>query len=64
MKEYLFKYRFGGKEWTASVFADNVEQAKQKIRAQATAVYEGELVVRMPVPRKLSWIKRIFIRNK
>lgn len=63
MKEYLFKYRFAGKEWTASVFADNAEQAKQKIRAQATAVYEGELVVRVPVPRKLSWIKRFFTKD-
>lgn len=64
MQEYLFKYRFGGKEWTASVFADNAEQAKLKIRAQATAIYEGELIVRVPVPRKLSWIKRLFLRNK
>lgn len=64
MKEYLFKYKFGGKEWSASVFANDAEEAKRKIRAQATAIYEGELVVRMPVPRKLSWIKRLFLRNK
>lgn len=60
MKEYIFKYRFNGKDWTASVFADNVDEAKRKIRAQATAVYEGEMVARVPVSCKLSWFKRFF----
>lgn len=60
MKEHIFKYKFGGKEWTASVFADTAEEAKQKIRAQAAAVYEGELVARVPVPFGASWIKRFF----
>lgn len=60
MKEYIFKYRFNGKDWTASVFADSVEEAKRKIRAQATAVYEGEMVARVPVPCKHSWFKRFF----
>ena len=63
MKEHIFKYKFGGKEWTASVFADNAEQAKQKIRAQATAVYEGEIVARVPVPCGASWLKRFFKRK-
>lgn len=60
MKEYIFKYRFNSKDWTASVFADSVEEAKRKIRAQATAVYGGEMVVRVPVPCKHSWFKRFF----
>lgn len=60
MKEYIFKYRFNGKDWTASVFADSVDEAKRKIRAQATAVYEGEMVARVPVPCKPSWFKRLF----
>lgn len=60
MKEYIFKYRFNGKDWTASVFADSVDEAKRKIRAQATAVYEGEMVARVPVPCKPSWFKRFF----
>lgn len=60
MKEYIFKYRFNGKDWTASVFADSVDEAKRKIRAQATAVYEGEMVARVPVPCKHSWFKRLF----
>lgn len=60
MKEYIFKYRFNGKDWTASVFADSVDEAKRKIRAQSTAVYEGEMVARVPVPCKHSWFKRFF----
>lgn len=64
MKEYVFKYRFNNKDWTASVFADSAEEAKRKIRAQATAVYEGEMVARVPVPCKPSWFKRFFMRGK
>lgn len=60
MKEYIFKYRFNGKAWTASVFADSAEEAKRKIRAQSTAVYEGEMVARVPVPCRPSWFKRLF----
>ena len=40
-REFTFKYRFGGQYWATSVFADSVEEAKRKIRAQASAVYEG-----------------------
>lgn len=62
MKEHIFKYKFGGKEWSASVFADSVEEAKRKIRSQAAAVYEGELVARLPVLCRASWFKRFFKR--
>ena len=61
-REFTFKYKFAGKEWTASVFADNAEEAKRKIRAQASAVYEGEIVARLPVLCRASWFKRFFKR--
>lgn len=61
-REFTFKYKFGGKYWVTSVFADSVEEAKQKIRAQATAVYEGEIVARLPVLCRASWFKRFFNR--
>ncbi len=61
-REFTFKYKFGGKYWVTSVFADNVEEAKQKIRAQAAAVYEGEVVARLPVLCGASWFKRFFNR--
>ncbi|MDU4876422.1 MAG: hypothetical protein E6X67_08510 [Neisseria subflava] len=62
MKEHIFKYKFSGKEWAASVFADTAEEAKQKIRAQATAVYEGEIVAKVPVLYGVSFFKRFFKR--
>lgn len=61
-REFTFKYKFGGKYWVTSVFADSVEEAKQKIRAQAAAVYEGEIVARLPVMFRASWFKRFFNR--
>lgn len=61
-REFTFKYKFGGKDWSASVFADSVEEAKRKIRAQAAAVYEGEVVTRVPVPCRASLFKRFFKR--
>ena len=61
-REFTFKYKFGGKDWVASVFADSVEEAKRKIRAQAAAVYEGEVVARLPVLWGASLFKRFFKR--
>lgn len=58
-REFTFKYKFGGKYWVTSVFADSVEEAQQKIRAQAAAVYEGEVVARFPVLPKASWFNRL-----
>lgn len=61
-REFTFKYKFGGKDWAASVFADSVEEAKRKIRAQAAAVYDGEVVAKVPVLCRASWFKRFFKR--
>lgn len=58
-REFTFKYKFGGKDWVTSVFADSVEEAKRKIRAQAAAVYDGEIVARFPVLPKASWVNRL-----
>lgn len=62
-REFTFKYKFGGKDWVASVFADSMEEAKRKIRAQAAAVYEGEIVAKVPVLCGASWFKRFFKRK-
>nr|DAK26384.1 MAG TPA: hypothetical protein [Caudoviricetes sp.] len=61
-REFTFKYKFGGKDWVASVFADSVEEAKRKIRAQSSAVYEGEIVAKVPVLYGVSFFKRFFKR--
>lgn len=62
-REFTFKYKFGGKDWVTSVFADSVEEAKRKIRGQAAAVYDGEVVARLPVLYRASWVKRLFKRK-
>ena len=62
-REFTFKYKFGGKDWSASVFADSVEEAKRKIRAQAAAVYEGEAAARLPVLCRASLFKRFSKRK-
>lgn len=63
--EYTFSYTFGGSRWTASVWANSPEEAKRKIRAQATAVYDGEVVMKLPLPVKASWLNRLinWIKN-
>lgn len=61
-REFTFKYKFGGKDWSASVFADSIEEAKRKIRAQAAAVYEGEVIAKVPVLYGASFFKRFFKR--
>ena len=61
-REFTFKYKFGGKDWVTSVFADSVEEARRKIRAQAAAVYEGEIVAKVPVLYGVPFFKRLFKR--
>lgn len=61
-REFTFKYKFGGKYWVTSVFADSVEEAQRKIRAQAAAIYEGEVVAHLPLPCRHYWFKRFFNR--
>lgn len=63
--EYTFSYVFSGRKWSASVWADSPEEAKRKIRAQAAAVYDGEVVMKLPLPVKASWLNRLinWIKN-
>lgn len=63
--EYTFSYVFGGRTWSTSVWADSPDEAKRKIRAQAAAVYDGEVVMKLPLPVKASWLNRLinWIKN-
>lgn len=47
-REFLFSYRFAGKEWGTSVFASSPEEAREKVKAIALARYDGELAMRIP----------------
>jgi hypothetical protein len=66
-REFLFTYRFGGKEWGTSVFADSAAEAKEKIKAVGLARYDGELMARIPaaVPGA-GWLARLLVwwRNR
>lgn len=57
--EYTFSYIFGGRKWSTSVWASSPEEAKRKIRAQAGAVYDGEIKTKIYIPVNASLVKRI-----
>nr|WP_314486694.1 hypothetical protein [uncultured Kingella sp.] len=57
-KEYLFSYRFGGKNWIVSVFATSPDEAKEKIKAVAHAEYDGEIMANIYIPVKAAWFQR------
>ena len=57
-KEYLFSYRFDGKNWTVSVFAASPDEAKEKIKAVAHAEYDGEIMANIYMPIKAAWFQR------
>ncbi|HEZ5959451.1 TPA: hypothetical protein WI168_001807 [Neisseria meningitidis] len=47
MNEYTFSYRFNGKSWSLSIWADNPEEARAKFRAaRENAQYDGEVVAK------------------
>jgi len=65
MKEYLFSYRFDGKEWGTSLFAENEAQAREKIKAQGMARFDGELMGRTPaVLPGAGLLTRLIVRFK
>lgn len=59
MKEYEFSYRFGGKAWSISIWANSPDEAKEKIKAVAHAEYDGEILTRVYVPVKQSWVSKV-----
>lgn len=52
MNKYLFSYYFDGKKWACDVYADNEEQAKEKVKAMSRASYDGELKLEIYIPEK------------
>jgi len=64
MKKFLFNYRYEGADYGLDVVADNVEEAKGRVRAMSLARYDGEIFVTVPVPagglivRLIDWFRR------
>jgi hypothetical protein len=65
-REFLFRYHWDGKEWGTSLFAADEAEAREKIRAQGMARFDGELMARIPatvpaaglITRLICWWKK------
>nr|DAK41960.1 MAG TPA: hypothetical protein [Caudoviricetes sp.]DAK45520.1 MAG TPA: hypothetical protein [Inoviridae sp.]DAS54987.1 MAG TPA: hypothetical protein [Caudoviricetes sp.] len=65
MNEYTFSYRFDGKSWSLSIWADSPEEARAKFRAaQENAQYDGEVVTKIYTFVNISWVKKLYRRIK
>ncbi|UOO77331.1 hypothetical protein LVJ85_02185 [Neisseria sp. Dent CA1/247] len=63
MKEYTFSYRFNGKSWSLSIWADSPEEAKAKFRAaRENAQYDGEVLAKIYAPVNISWFRNLYNR--
>lgn len=63
MKKYLFHYHFQGAKWACDVYANNPEEAKEKIKAMSQAIYDGELKCEIRIPENpLSRVTRLIAR--
>lgn len=58
MKKYLFRYQFQGTSWCCDVYANNAEEAKEKIKAMSQATYDGELCEEIPFDEKINFKER------
>lgn len=60
MKEYTFSYRFDGKSWSLSIWADSMEEAKAKFRAACSnAEYDGEIVAKIYAPVNITLVRKM-----
>lgn len=63
LKTYLFTYQCDGAEYALRVPAETQQEALARVRRMSTAVYNGEVLARIPLP--LRWPVRmiVFLRN-
>lgn len=47
---FLYDYTFNGARFSLDIYAKNLEEAEAKMKAAAMAQYEGELIIRVPLP--------------
>lgn len=47
-REFCFTYHFGGSNWGISIFANDPDEAREKIKAVGMARYDGEVMGRIP----------------
>ena len=65
MKEYTFSYRFDGKTWSVSIYANSEEEAKRKFWAlKENGQYDGEVVCTMNVTKTYNFIESFMRKIK
>lgn len=65
MNEYTFSYRFNGKSWSLSIWADSPEEARAKFRAaRENAQYDGEVIAKVCTFVNISWVNKLYKRIK
>lgn len=55
-KTYLFSYRYEGADCVLEIRAEGMEDAKRRVSRLQYATYDGELMAKLPVHRKLSGV--------
>jgi len=65
MNEYTFSYRFDGKSWSLSIWADSPEEAQAKFRAaRENAQYDGEVIAKVCTFVNISLVNKLYKRIK
>ena len=62
-KTYLFSYHHQGAFWSVAIKATSPEDARERIRKMAYAVYDGELVAKIPTGLGLVTRVAVALRN-
>lgn len=50
MKWYLFEYQYQGSSWAFDILALNEQDARARVEALNTAVFNGEVFAKVPAP--------------
>jgi hypothetical protein len=57
LKTYLFSYRYDGSEYGLQIKAYSQEEAVGRVRRMSTAIYDGEIMVTIPLDASSIWQK-------
>jgi hypothetical protein len=64
LKTFLFTYSYEGSDYALRVTASNQQEAVGRVRRMSTAIYDGEVIAKMPAVAG-AWPFRVlaFVRN-
>lgn len=54
MKQYLYEYEYGGSKWCFHLHAEDVDEARARLRLIAHAKYCGEVYA--TIPASCGWL--------